>query len=1107
MSTTRTASFSYDTNTGLMVQEVIEPGTPAYRLETDHIRDSFGNKTATSLVGVDISTRTSTMTYDANGQFVTSGANALGQSETWQFDPRFGKPSSHTGPNGLTTTWTYDSLGRKIRELRADATSSNWSYPFCSGHNGGTQTCPSGAVYAIKMIPRASDGTTQNAPSTIVYYDSLDREVARDTDGFDGSAIRVSFHYNSLRRLQQQSRPYFAAIGTPQWTSFSYDALGRTTSETRPDGGVVMRAFHGLTQVDTDPLTRTTTTVRNSQNQIVSVTDALSNTTSYSYEPFGALVEVVDPAGNIVFNTIDVRGRTTAKHDPDLGYWTFAYNTVDELTSQTDAKGQTSNSSYDVLGRLIQRVEPDMTSVWQYDAAAHGVGKLNLEQVISGPSAGFQRSYTYESLGRANGVTTTFNYTDPISPSYTIAAAYDGSSRLSQVSYPSGFVLAYGYTGLGYLRQLANAGNGQPYWTADALDAEQHIVQETAGNGFVTVRGYDQLTGRLLSIVGGSNPVGQSLSYTYDLMGNSLTRVDSSNSVAESFTYDALNRLTSATAALSPVPLVKTFTYDAVGNMLTKSDVGTYSYPSPGAGRPHAVTSITGAITGTLTYDLNGNQVSGLGRSVGYTSYNRVSSITQGTTTLSFKYDPDYERFRQVAAEGTTSYFSGFGVHAEQFASATTQWREYIAVGERTVAIRLSPGDGSVKTRYVGSDGLNSLTVLTDETGAVVERDAYDAWGKRRFPNGSDDPTGSIVSQATRGFTNQEELAGVGLVHMNARVYDPKIARFTSVDPVVSNSYDVQSFNGYVYASNNPLVFVDPSGEFGVCVQMCGLEGESSAGSGSEGSRGTSSSSTQLPPIEVTAPTSRNSNTTVPSAVSELGRANSVGGHDPFRDQGSQALHGTGHSSISTGMQSGVAQLPPVTITAPTNRHIRGGHSPGSGQGSNQGPSQGPSDYQQAVRCMGQCHGFDPGYPAPMAPEEEFWLDVISMAATLPVPGAGQMRAIPGAVKITKYQIGLYDALKSRSVVGDGLDIHHAMQKAPAARTIAGYNPAKGPSIVLPIQEHRRIPTIKGNYSGSARDLLAKDIANLRTHTGAPNSSLRELIQLNKKMFPDAFVK
>jgi len=49
--------------------------------------------------GIDIVTRAASTTYDAQGRFATSATNALGQSESWQQDPRFGLPTSHTGPN------------------------------------------------------------------------------------------------------------------------------------------------------------------------------------------------------------------------------------------------------------------------------------------------------------------------------------------------------------------------------------------------------------------------------------------------------------------------------------------------------------------------------------------------------------------------------------------------------------------------------------------------------------------------------------------------------------------------------------------------------------------------------------------------------------------------------------------------------------------------------------------------------------------------------------------------------------------------------------------------------------------------------------------------
>ena len=108
------------------------------------------------------------------------------------YDQRFGAALSHTGPNGLTTTWSYDVFGRKTLEVRADGTQTKWDYLFCSGFNGGTASCPAGAVYLIKATPLASDGATQNGPIGTVYFDQLDREIARDTQGFDGSTIRAA---------------------------------------------------------------------------------------------------------------------------------------------------------------------------------------------------------------------------------------------------------------------------------------------------------------------------------------------------------------------------------------------------------------------------------------------------------------------------------------------------------------------------------------------------------------------------------------------------------------------------------------------------------------------------------------------------------------------------------------------------------------------------------------------------------------------------------------------------------------------------------------------------------------------------------------------------
>jgi YD repeat-containing protein len=407
---TRTSSFAYDSASGLLTQEVAEPNQSAYRLETDYVLDAYGNKTQVTVSGIDITTRSSSVTYDAQGRFAVSAANALNQSESWQYDPRFGKPTSHTGPNGLTTTWSYDGFGRKVSEVRPDGTQTTWAYILCSSYGG---TCPANAVYLVQATPLAADGVTQIGPQGTIFFDMLDREVERDTQGFDGSTIAASTQYDSFGRVQQKSRPYFSG-GTPQWTVYTYDALGRVLTETMPDSSVAQHAYHGLTTTDTNALNQTRTVTKNSQGKVISIADAANNTTSYSYDPFGNLINTTDASGNVVTASYDTRGRKTASNDPNMGAWTYGYDTLDELTSQLDAKSQTATLSYDLLGRLIQRVEPDMTAVWAYDTAANGIGKLAAESITAGPDAGFQRTYSYDTLGRPATVTTTIastNYT------------------------------------------------------------------------------------------------------------------------------------------------------------------------------------------------------------------------------------------------------------------------------------------------------------------------------------------------------------------------------------------------------------------------------------------------------------------------------------------------------------------------------------------------------------------------------------------------------------------------------------------------------------------------------------------------------------------------
>ncbi|WP_205943772.1 RHS repeat-associated core domain-containing protein [Pedobacter aquae] len=114
---------------------------------------------------------------------------------------------------------------------------------------------------------------------------------------------------------------------------------------------------------------------------------------------------------------------------------------------------------------------------------------------------------------------------------------------------------------------------------------------------------------------------------------------------------------------------------------------------------------------------------------------------------------------------------------------------------------------------FLHRDHLGSIVMITDAAGNIAEKRQFDAWGNIvKLENGNGVPLSAFVI-LDRGYTGHEHLLGVGLIHMNGRLYDPKLHRFLQPDNYVQDPYNSQNFNRYGYVYNNPLSHVDPSGE------------------------------------------------------------------------------------------------------------------------------------------------------------------------------------------------------------------------------------------------------------------------------------------------------
>ena len=116
--------------------------------------------------------------------------------------------------------------------------------------------------------------------------------------------------------------------------------------------------------------------------------------------------------------------------------------------------------------------------------------------------------------------------------------------------------------------------------------------------------------------------------------------------------------------------------------------------------------------------------------------------------------------------------------------------------------------NGTSAMHYTLKDHQGSLTATV--CGNAVERLSYDAWGRRRNPNGFG--YNNVTTTFDRGYTGHEHMTAFGLINMNGRCYDPVTSSFLSVDRFVQSPDNSQGFNRYAYCMYNPLRYIDPSG-------------------------------------------------------------------------------------------------------------------------------------------------------------------------------------------------------------------------------------------------------------------------------------------------------
>jgi RHS repeat-associated protein len=252
------------------------------------------------------------------------------------------------------------------------------------------------------------------------------------------------------------------------------------------------------------------------------------------------------------------------------------------------------------------------------------------------------------------------------------------------------------------------------------------------------------------------------------------------------------------------------FNFDAAVNRTVSCRSGNAISP------PWEVSSISPSSNKILdtgwTYDAAGNIiVSPYAPSISYDAENRqvafCSQLSQGTCTpaglTQYVYDGLGQRVQKVTSSGTVTYlYDAFGNLAAEYGGTPSAYGTQYVTGDHLTSTRLvMPGSAS----QVAS-------------GTGIERHDYYPFGyEPAYGTGSDWRTAAMgygPSTIRQKFTGQERDSESNLDFFQARYYSGPQGRFASVDPgnAGASLMDPQSWNGYSYVSNGPMMFTDPDG-------------------------------------------------------------------------------------------------------------------------------------------------------------------------------------------------------------------------------------------------------------------------------------------------------
>lgn len=713
---------------------------------------------------------------------VSKGSVVRSHSTTYEYD-RNGNMLRETNWLGQETSFLYDGINRLIETRDANGVAVE-RLAYNANH---------AQVKAWDALYRRTDFKYDRNNRETVRIDTLNNqtenvynELGLVSSYRDARGNITTYAYDFMRRLKSVTN----ALG--EVTSYTYDLVGNKLTQTDGRGHTQNFAYNAgnLLRSRIDPVA--------DHDSVLLVTENLSSKTeSYRYNADGSLVLKLDRSGHTTTYSYDIHGRLTKETVNGAGLShlsdqqrmnSYTYDANGNQLTMTDATGTTSRT-YDGLNRVITKSVPKIgTSVFEYDITDGLPAGYSAENSVNAKNN--ETVKVYDRVNRLSSVQS--------SPSDTATYTYYDDGSVKTLQYSNGVKEEYTYTARNQLHTLKNYRGStllDSYtYTYDA--AGNQISKTEMQNGIAigtTTYTYDELN-RLSRV---QEPNGRVTSYTYDASGNRTQEkvVQGSQVTLTLYTYNEQNRLMSVTEVkTSGEKQIDQYKYDNNGNLIFKGrEVSKVVDPIQPI-EPNFGMFITGQENENPRIQ---SIVDGMAQYI-YDGWNRLIQIGSGSGSSQYAYNGEGLRTQKTVGGETTLYLYEYDkVVLEVNGKGQSKARNVYGINLLTREM------GSEKYNYL-YNGHGDVTSLVDSAGVVNASYRYDAFGNHL------ESTGTVENPIRyAGYQYDEESK---LYYLNARYYDPKIARFLSEDTYRGSARDPLSLNLYTYTINNPLKYYDPSG-------------------------------------------------------------------------------------------------------------------------------------------------------------------------------------------------------------------------------------------------------------------------------------------------------